>query len=280
MVNNKKVVKDYKPGGVHYEGLIFKKEGSIAILTLNLPDKLNPINPRLSQEVLPRIIEEVRQDDDIRVLIITGAGTGFCSGVDLRSMENIDLARKEIAERSRRSFLAPPGLFTLVLRRLEKPTIAAINGVAAGAGLSLAMACDIRIASEHARFGSLFIKRGLVPDSGLTYYLPQAIGTSKALELMLTGDIIDAKEAERIGLVSRVVPHEDLMQVTGELARKIATGSPIAIELTKCAVYKGSVDRLESQFDFEDHALRICSDTEEFKEGVSSFFDKKERNNA
>jgi len=157
----------------------------------------------------------------------------------------------------------------------EKPTIAAINGVAAGAGLSYALYCDIRIAAESARFGAIWVRRGLVADAGATYLLPRIVGLEKSLELMYTGEIIGAREAERIGLVSRVVPDEDLMKEARELALKIAQGPPITIGLTKRAVYREILKELLAEIDFENVANTICHETEDFKEGVRSFLEKR-----
>jgi 2-(1,2-epoxy-1,2-dihydrophenyl)acetyl-CoA isomerase len=162
------------------------------------------------------------------------------------------------------------------LRSMEKPVIAAVNGVAAGGGFGIAMACDIRIASEEARFAQLFVRRGIVPDTGSTYFMPRLVGTAKALELMWTGDIIDAREAERIGLVNRVVKHENLMKETKELAQRIASGPNVAVQFTKRALYRGMMeDDLQGQVDYELYLNTLCFRTEDFKEGVRSFLEKR-----
>ena len=255
------------------EELVFEKEGNTAILRLNRPDKLNAITVEIREGLL-EAVEKVRAEDDIRVLIITGTGRGFCSGADVeRQAARI---AGEIAQVSRRDTLALMGGICPVIARLEKPSIAAVNGVAAGAGLSLAMACDIRIAAEDARFSAIWVKRGLIPDAGATYFMPYLLGMSKALELMYTGDIIDAREAERIGLVSKVVPAEELMDVAKEMANRIAKGPPIAIELIKRGAYKALYDRLEAQLEFETYGQRICNTTEDHTEGVRAFMEKRE----
>jgi 2-(1,2-epoxy-1,2-dihydrophenyl)acetyl-CoA isomerase len=255
-----------------YQDMILEKEEGLAILTLNRPEKLNAI--RISTTVeLSNVMKEVAEDDEIKVLIITGAGRGFCSGTDVSGLAAGGTGELKIP----RSFLLEPtGSFLLPLRNLSKPTIAAVNGIAAGIGWTLALLCDIIIASDQARFSAIWVKRALIPDGGATYLIPQIVGTRKALELMFTGDIIDAKEAERLALVNRVVPHDDLMKEAKALAAKLAKGPPIAIELTKRAVYKSLQNDLERQLDFESYAQNICFGTEDNKEGIRAFIEKRE----
>lgn len=258
-----------------FKELLLEKDKNIAIITLNRPDKLNALSANLWFTELPRAFSEVEQDDNIRVLIITGAGRGFCSGADIDEMDDL-FPKKKPEDKSRRDFLNPLGAYAINLRAMNKPTIAAINGIAVGAGFSLAMACDLRIASEKARFGSAFIMRGLIPDSGLTYFLTRIVGTAKALEIMYTGDIIDAREAEKLGIVNKVVAAEELMMVTGELARKVAERPPIALELTKQAVYKALVNDIDAQFTLEGYSQRICMESDDFIEGRESFIEKRQ----
>ena len=256
-----------------YKDIILHKEGGIAAITLNRPEKLNALSPAMSEE-LPQAIEDVVSDDDIRVLILTGAGRGFCSGADV-SMQAARIAG-ELKTKSRREIVAPMGGFITSLATMDKVAIAAVNGIAYGAGLSLALACDIRIASDNARFSVGFVKRALVPDGGQTYFLPRLVGIAKAIEFMCTGDIIDAKEAERIGLVSKVVPADELIKSVKELAGKIANGPPITIELTKRLAHKGLENDLDRQIYLESYAQKICYGTEDHKEAVKSFFEKRE----
>jgi 2-(1,2-epoxy-1,2-dihydrophenyl)acetyl-CoA isomerase len=214
---------------VEYQTLIFKRENGICTIILNRPEVLNALNIELSEE-LGLAIEEVGKDDAIRVLIITGAGQGFCSGGDLKDfpLDRGDVA--ESLEKWHRTLLS--------LRQLEKPVIASVNGAAAGGGFDLALMCDIRIASENAKFVEAYINIGGTPDSGGTFTLPNLIGTAKACELLFTGDRIDAKEAERIGLVNKVVPADELEATTKELAAKLAKKSPRAMGMIKRAIYK------------------------------------------
>ena len=209
---------------------IIRKDG-IATITLNRPDRLNALTIPMVKE-LCRIVEDARLDDSIKVLILTGTGRGFCSGRDVTTLSQPEERSQKETSESMRSLALP-------LYNLSKPIIAAINGVAAGAGLSIAMLFDIRIAAENAKFSLAFVRRGLIPDIGATYTLPRLVGTAQAMELMITGDMIDAAEALRIGIVSRVVPDEDLMKVARELADRIAKGPPIAIGLTKQAIRRG-----------------------------------------
>ena len=258
---------------MNQDEILLSKEDAIVILTLNRTDKLNALTIDMVDR-LPGIVEDIRMDDSLKVLIITGAGRSFCAGADVGRMGSGYFSRDRV--KTRREVTSPPGYQYLALSQLEKPTIAAINGIAVGAGISIALACDIRIASEQARFTAAWVKRGLIPDAGATYFLPRLLGISKALELMFTGDVVDAAEAERIGLVNRVVPHDDLMTVTRELARKIAEGPSVAIELMKRVAYMGLVQDLETQFNFESYAQRVCTRTEDHKEGIEAFMQKRQ----
>jgi len=158
---------------------------------------------------------------------------------------------------------------------LDKPLIGAINGAAVGAGLSLSLLCDIRLASEKARFGAVWLSVGLVPDVGATYYLPRIVGREKSMELMLSREVIDAREALKIGLVSRVVAPDQLMKDAMELATKIASGPAVAIELTKRSLQRSLTNDLEAQLDYETYAQNICRQTEDHKEGIRAFEEKR-----
>lgn len=256
-----------------YKDLILEKKNGIATITLNRPDRLNALGKTLIFDELPGAINECGADRDVRVVVVTGAGKGFCSGADVGELLGSGAG---INKREGKAFMEPTGFYARDLRRIGKPTIAAVNGVAVGAGFSLALACDIRIASDAARFGVLQVKRGLIPDCGTTSTLPQAIGLSKALELMYTAEIIDAREAEKIGVVSRVVQAADLMKVSMELAAKIARGPAVALALTKKLVYDSLNEDLETHLDRESFALNVAEGTEDFAEGVKSFMEKRE----
>jgi 2-(1,2-epoxy-1,2-dihydrophenyl)acetyl-CoA isomerase len=252
------------------EGVLFTKEEGIATITFNRPGRLNAVTDAMRTEVY-RIATELRSDDGVKVLIITGAGEAFSSGADTGEL-TADYSGPIEPYILKRPF----GWWILPVRYFPKPTIAAIPGIAAGTTCSLALACDFRIASEKARFSMVFVRRGLIPDGGATYYLPRIVGASKALELMLMGDTIDAREAERLGIVSRVVPHDELMNAARELAMRIAKGPSVAVELIKRGVYKGLDSDLESGLDYESLAQRICFQTEDFREGVASFIEKRQ----
>lgn len=258
---------------MEYPDAIFEKKDNISTLTLNRPEKFNAFSPKLRSSIA-RAIEYVANDQEIRVLIITGAGKGFCSGFDL-SEGRIDLSLQNPAEigLGEQYRYMPMGWISLLLRRLSKPIIAAVNGIAAGGGFGLALACDIRIASEKARFSSAFALRGLVPDSGVSYLLPQIVGRAKALELMWTGDIINAQEALAIGLVTQVVPHEELMNASINLAQRFVQAAPIAVQLIKKEVDRSCV--LEAALEYESYLQNYCLQTEDVQEGISSFLEKR-----
>ncbi len=252
--------------------LILEKENNVAILTLNRPDKLNAISPSMGEEIMD-LLGKIGADDEVRVLIITGAGRGFCAGVDVGAQA--DRIAKSGAP-SGKELLGLIGAFAWKLASLEKPAIAAVNGVAVGIGLAMTLACDIRIAAEEARFAAIWVKRGLMPDGGATYLLPAIVGMSNALYLMYTGDIIGAKEAERIGLVSKVLSAGQLMGAAKDMAKKIAMGPPIPIQLMKRGALKLVYDKLLAGFEFETYGQNICRNSEDHKEGVRSFLEKRE----
>ncbi len=256
-----------------YETVILEKEAGIAILTLNRPDVLNAWNEQMAQDAVAAI-KEVNRDEEVRVLILTGAGRAFSSGLDFAEI-------REIAEGQLSLLESEPGLrllekisavsVPLEIRNLSKPAIAAINGVAAGGGLCVALACDIRLASEKARFSSAFVKRGLCPGAGLGFLLPRLVGMGQASRLVLTGDIIDAQEARRIGLVDELVPPQDLMKAAKELAQRIAQNPPLAVRLSKQVLWKGAVELdLASQINLESSIQTVLFSTADFREGARS----------
>lgn len=252
--------------------LLLEKQGRVALLTLNRPDKMNALTMAMRPQ-FSQALQEAQEDDGVRVLILTGAGRGFCSGADV-ALQAARAAGQQDA--SRQAMLQLVGEFILGFEKINKPVIAAVNGIAAGIGLTLALASDIRIASANARFSGIWVKRGLIADGGATLLLPQIVGMEKALELCFTGDIVDAGEAERIGLVSRVVPHEELMRRALELAERIAGNPPVAVELTKRVMWENIRNRLREQLLLETYAQNVCRGTQDHKEAVNAFMQKRE----
>ena len=255
-----------------YKCLLYDEQDGIATLTLNRPERLNALGDTLRED-LHHAVVRASADPNIRVIVLTGAGRGFCSGGDVKTMN-------ENKERGRVSPLldkvAPSRDRTvLAMREAPKPVIAAVNGPAAGAGMNIALACDIRIASNTARFGETFVRRGLHVDWGGTYFLPRIVGMAKACELIFTGDIIDADEALALGIVSQVVAPQDLMPTVRELALKLAAGPPIAIRLAKRALYHNQECDLQAALEYETYAQNICRETEDAREGIRAFVEKR-----
>jgi len=255
--------------------IVDKQKNGVIVVTLNRPEKLNAINPKMAEELL-QTIDEVRHDDQIKIMVITGAGRGFCSGTDLSASDIVSGADAygEFGD-TRQDLRGPTPAWAIPLATIEKPVIAAINGVAAGAGLSMALACDIRLASEDARFAPIWIKRGLIPEAGSTYFLSRIVGKARAYELVFTGDIIDARDAERINLVNRVVKAEALVDEAIKLAAKIAANPPITLELAKKTIAMNAESDLTSAIYLENRMQCICHMTEDHKEGVAAFREKR-----
>ena len=247
------------------KAVLYEKEDGIGIVTLNRPEKMNALTNDMVFEGVPNALYEADIDPEVRAIIITGTGgRAFCAGLDLttESMVPETAAQGRQIKRS--------------LNGVQKPTIAAVNGVAAGGGAEYTILCDFRIASENARFGWVFSLRGLVPDMGAgTRLLPGIVGRTKALELMYSGKLIDAREAERIGLVSKVVPPDQLMPAAREFAREVTRGAPLALKGIKELTY-GAPEWSHETFQKRNQELfTSLALSEDYKEGVQSFFEKR-----
>jgi 2-(1,2-epoxy-1,2-dihydrophenyl)acetyl-CoA isomerase len=257
---------------VAYETLLVEASEGVLTLTLNRPHVYNAFSAQMSGE-LADTLKAAGRDEGVRAVVITGAGDAFCSGQDLKALEEqmADGKAPAVAELIRRQYT---GLI-LQMRRLEKPILASVNGVAAGAGMSLALACDLRIASDKATFLQAFVNIGLVPDSGSMYFLPRLVGLTKALELCLLGERVSAEEALRLGLVSRVVPAEELPAATAELARKLASGAGKALGLTKRGLNRAFETDLGGMLEYEALLQEVAGRTADFREGVTAFKEKR-----
>jgi enoyl-CoA hydratase len=254
-----------------YETLIYEKKDNIGVLTINRPDRLNAISNQLTSE-LKRFLDEVEDDDSLRVLIITGAGgKAFVAGADIKELEERDALIGRKVSRLRQEVFSQ-------IENLSIPAIAAVNGYALGGGLELALACSIRICSEKAQFGAPEVKLGIIPGDGGTQRLPRLVGLGRAMEMILTGDFIDAQEAYRIGLVNRVVPDEELMEKTMELALKIAARPPLAVKYAKEAVNRSQAGDTASGYALESYLHALTCTTEDKKEGVAAFLEKRKGN--
>jgi 2-(1,2-epoxy-1,2-dihydrophenyl)acetyl-CoA isomerase len=239
-----------------------------ATITLDRPDALNSLTVRLKGELLAALREAAR-DRAVRAVILTGAGRAFCAGQDLRERLEPDAAPLEVELRERYNPIVA------AMRDLPKPIIGAINGVAAGAGLSLALACDLRLAAEGASFALAFGRVGLVPDSGATWLLPRLVGSARAAEMALAGTTLSAADAERIGLVSRVVPADELPGAARELAARIAAGSPTAVALTKRALQRALEAGWHETLEYEADLQGVAGRTADHAEGIVAFLDKR-----
>jgi enoyl-CoA hydratase/carnithine racemase len=255
-----------------YEAILFDVSEHIATITLNRPERLNALSPAMREELHDAVLA-CATDDAVRVIVVTGAGRGFCSGGDVKAMNERNQSGASTALKE--TMTPARDQAVLAMRDSPKPIIAAVNGAAAGAGMNVALACDIRIAADSAKFGQTFSRRGLHPDWGGTYFLPRIVGMAKACELIFTGKMIDAPEALRLGIVTEVTAAEALMPTVRALATSIAEGPPIAIQLARRAMYRNADCGLREALEFESFAQNICRDTEDSKEGVRAFVEKR-----
>jgi len=259
---------------MHFNDILYSLDHGVARITLNKPEKVNALSWGSWAEI-EHAITAADDDDDVKAVLITGAGRGFCAGTDLTTgTRESDWPDRPLAGRP--GLMRSRYLGTAQVYHCRKPTIAAVNGASVGAGFSLAMACDIRIASEAARFSAIFVKRAIVADTGCTWFLPRLVGVENALKLMYTGRIIDAAEALRIGLVSEVVPADELDARASELAYEIASGPSVAIELMKRLTQEGMSRGLDEQIELEQFLQGYTHATEDAAEGRQSFLEKRE----
>jgi 2-(1,2-epoxy-1,2-dihydrophenyl)acetyl-CoA isomerase len=255
--------------------VLYHKHDSIVTLTLNRPETLNAMNAAMLAE-LERLLMVRATDATVRAVILTGAGRAFSSGGDQKRDRHAEGQQLffdgdlggDVIERLNRCVLR--------LQQLAKPVIGSINGVAVGAGCNLALATDLRLVSDAARFGEVFTRVGLVPDGGGTYFLPRLVGTAKAMELMLLADIIDAQEAHRIGLVNWVVPADTLQDETHKLAERLAQGPTLAYGLVKMGLYQGLTMPLEDVLNMEARNQTMAARSQDRAEGVAAFREKRQ----
>lgn len=251
--------------------VLLRKEEGLAWITMNRPEVLNAWDIEMMDDLV-RILSEVGEDEEVRAVVITGAGRAFSAGGDIKMQQQA--LDQPLAKKLERIIFAQR--ITRHIADMEKPVIAAVNGVAVGAACDMALTCDIRIASENASFGEVFVKRGLIPDMGSMFFLPRFVGIAKAKELIFSGDIIDAREAETIGLVNKVVPADKLETETMELAKRLASGPTKAIGLAKKVINKSLVTDLETSLDYAIQAQTICYYTEDHAEATRAFLEKRE----
>jgi 2-(1,2-epoxy-1,2-dihydrophenyl)acetyl-CoA isomerase len=245
--------------------------GGVLTLTLNRPEALNSFNIEMKESLLTGLKDAAR-DTNVRVVVLTGAGRAFSAGQDLKERTAPGVADLGTELRLRYNPIV------LAMRKLEKPVIGAINGVAAGAGISVALACDLRVAADNASFIEVFARVGLVPDTGSSWFLPRLVGYAKAAELSFTTDPVDAQTAERIGLVNRVVPADQLMNETNVLATRLARSAPIALGLAKRALNRALESGLEEQLEYEAQLQSIAGRSKDHQEGVAAFVEKRPAN--
>ena len=259
---------------MEFKDILYSLDGGIARVTLNKPEKLNALSWGSWAEI-EHAIARADADDKVKVVLITGAGRGFCAGTDLTTgTKETDWPERPLTGRP--GMMRSRYLGTAQVYHCRKPTIAAVNGASVGAGFSLAMACDIRIASEAARFSAIFVKRAIVADTGCTWFLPRLVGVENALKMMYTGQIVGAEEALRMGLVSEVVPSDELEARATALARGIADGPSLAVELMKRLTYEGLTRGLDEQIEMEQFLQGITQKSEDAIEGRQSFLEKRE----
>lgn len=252
---------------MNFENLLFEKQGKVGIITINNPKSLNALNPKVVAD-LDSVIEQIRKDEGISVVVITGSGKAFVAGADIVTMSTM------YSTEARKWAEYAMGVFRK-LELLDQPVIAAINGFALGGGCELALACDLRIASDNAKLGQPEITLGITPGFGGTQRLARTIGAAKAKEFIFTGNMYTAEEAERFGLVNKVVKQEELMDEVLKLANKMASLPKVAMGYCKVAINRGIEVDLDTGLEIEKDLFALCFATEDQKEGMKAFVEKR-----
>jgi 2-(1,2-epoxy-1,2-dihydrophenyl)acetyl-CoA isomerase len=257
-----------------FECITLDTTDGVALLTLNRPDRLNSFTQKMHAELRQAldIVRAGRTDGSVRVLVITGAGRGFCAGQDLTDRPvSADTDPVDLGESIEKNYKP----LVMGLRNLEMPVLCAVNGVAAGAGVSLALACDLVFAAKSANFIQSFSKLGIIPDTGGSWVLPRLVGTSRAMGLALLGDQLSAQTAQAWGLIWESVDDEQLMPTVMEIALKLAKGPTYAYAQTKKAIWSSSTNDFETHLDVEKEMIRACGHSADFREGVAAFIEKR-----
>jgi 2-(1,2-epoxy-1,2-dihydrophenyl)acetyl-CoA isomerase len=250
--------------------LLYEVKDRIAAITLNRPDKLNAFTGPMI-DAWARALGEAQQDDGVHVVVVTGAGRAFCAGGDVGRMGEGQPTPLEHKNQLWENIHRVPR----TLEAMDKPVIAMVNGLAVGAGMGMCLMCDVRVAAEEARFSTGYVKVGLVPGDGDTYFLPRLVGPAKALELLWTADFVEAPDALRLGIVNRVVPGPQLQDATYALARQIADGPQIPIRMIKRLVYQSLRLDLRTHLDLVSSHMAVVRQTADHKEGVAAFKEKR-----
>ncbi|MBI1198783.1 MAG: enoyl-CoA hydratase [Phenylobacterium sp.] len=245
-------------GGQVFDAVIYERRGPVAVLTLNKPDRLNALSAVMRAEV-ETALAEARADDEVRALVLTGAGRGFCSGADLAGAAMMaERPAEATGQNERIDEMGWVGRWATLWATFDKPVVGAINGVAAGAGLSTAAACDVRIGSEHARFKSVFIERNLSPDSGLSWFLPRVVGYAAAADMIFTSRAVGAEEALGLGLLNRIVPAAELLDAAVAYAETIAQWPPLAMRMSKRVLQHNQDCELTEALRYESQGLAFA----------------------
>ena len=254
-----------------YETILFEKTNGVANVALNRPKKLNAFDATMHEE-LYAVLDEAANDEEVRCVVLRGEGRGFSAGADLAGIVEGSDGDPDLGEYLRDTY----GRLVKRMVSMEKPIVASLHGPVYGAGVGIALACDLRVAAENAKFSVAFVKIGLMPDAGVSFFLPRVVGLGRAMEMSLLGDPVEADEALRTGLVNKVVRDENLAEETGALASRLAAMPTAAIGRTKRALYASFESDLEAVLEREAEGQTFCGYTADHKEGLQAFFEKRE----
>ena len=253
-----------------YETILLEKKNSVATIALNRPKKLNAFDGKMHEEV-HAALDDVATDDEVRCLVFRGEGRGFSAGADLAGIESEDGERPDLGEYLRRTY----SRMILKMAALEKPIVASLHGPVYGAGMGLALACDLRVAAESAKFSVAFVKIGLMPDAGVSFFLPRLVGLGRAMRMSMLGDAVEAQKALEIGLVNHLVPDDRLAAETSSLAERLATLPTQALGKIRQSLFTSFDGDLAAALEREAEGQTFCGFTDDHKEGVAAFFEKR-----